>query len=509
MSYTSRLTPMAHQLEGWGKLAKRPRSPSSADIFAWLMEMGTGKSKMVTDEWGVRVDANDLSDLLIVAPAGSYLNWVEDKTDLQLAEMKAQLDPALFEKIRMLSWRSGGGSRYREDLTRFLRRGNGRPRVMAVNVEAFSHVDRAYEAAEEFIRSSRRGVMMVVDESTRIKNRKADRTKRVKKLGELVAARRILTGLPSPRSPLDLWSQFDYLDWRILKFRDYYPFRSRYAIIRRTKTWVRGKDGRPPREIMRPVVVNYRNLGEIRQRIEPYSFRKLKSECLDLPPKVYEIHDVELTDEQRRLYREVKDYATSLIRGDLHVSSTSVITQIVRLHQIVCGHVVDDESGGVHDVSSNRERDICEILEGHRDKAIIWTCYGHALKKIRRTLEEEFGRGCTACFWGGNKSSRGEDEKRWLGDPDCRYMISTQGAGGLGNTWLPGTLNIYAANSYDLELRAQSEDRSHRKGQLSERVTYVDLMARGTVEERIVWALRKKIDMAAVITGDNFREWLV
>jgi len=113
-----------------------------------------------------------------------------------------------------------------------------------------------------------------------------------------------------------------------------------------------------------------------------------------------------------------------------------------------------------------------------------------------------------AQFWGGNTATRGEDERRWLGDRECRFMVASQGAGARGNTWIKGSLVVYYANGSDLELRLNSEDRAHRAG-LEHSVTYVDLMTRGTVDEKMIKSFRKKLDMATVINGDTYREWLI
>ncbi len=184
-----------------------------------------------------------------------------------------------------------------------------------------------------------------------------------------------------------------------------------------------------------------------------------------------------------------------------------LMDRLTKLHQIVCGHV-RDESGVVRDVPSNRAQAVLDVLEEHAGKAIIWVTYDREIRKIADAISAEHGEESVAMFWGGNSKTRLEDERRFLSDPRCRFMCSTQGAGVLGNNWTVADLSIYAANSYDLEKRAQSEDRNHRKGQ-TKSVTYVDLICRGTIEEKIVKCLRNKLDLAALVTGENARKWLV
>jgi hypothetical protein len=420
--------------------------------------------------------------------------------------------------------------------------------------------------------------MVVIDESTRIKSKKAERTKVIiNKLKPLAKVRRIMSGLMTPKSPLDLFWQFYFLDHKILGFETPIGFRDRYAVVERQcfqpNEVIRAKlvqcmglanNGAPrlPAERLRGKlhavrtqlrertdtlgsmdqatlarklyehsrvlrrddmldlieklggyiqtvvkIKEFQNLEELQEKIAPYNFRVLKEDCLDLPPKVYEPLEVELTKEQRRLYNELKANATAQLSEDKHVTASTVIAQMLRLHQVVCGHVRDEE-GQLHDVPSNRVRDLIELLEDHDGKAIIWSTYQHEIRKISDALREHFGPRSTALFYGGNKSTRAQDENNFLSKKDCRFMVSTQAAGGVGNTWVVADLVVYAANNYDLEQRAQSEDRAHRKGQ-TRSVTYVDMVARGTVEEKILRALRTKMDLARAVTGDSWREWLI
>lgn len=495
MTYTSPTTPMKHQTEALRRIRERPRSPSPDDVFALLMEMGTGKSKVVVDEWQNRVAGGDVRDLLIVAPAGSYRNWTEDKSDEQPSELRAHLDPDLYDDALRATWQSGSPAALKR-VGDLLRAKNGRPRVLAVNVEALSTVEAARTACGMFLRSGR--AMMVVDESTVIKSYKAKRSKNTVDLGRMAAARRILTGMVAPRSPLDLFMQFNFLDWRIIGLRNFFAFRNRYAIVKKQDFGGRMVD----------IVVGFRNVQELQAKIAPYSYRVTKEECLDLEPKTYSVRDVPLTKEQVRMYKEMRDYATAEIAASgTFVTAQAVISQLLRLHQIVCGHT-KDENGSVLDVPSNRVRAVVDLLDEHDGKAIIWTTYDHELRKLMHGIGEEFGPQSVVGFWGGNRKERAEGERRFLSDPNCRYMVATPAAGGRGNTWNVANLVIYAANSYDLELRSQSEDRCHRRGQ-TRKVTYVDLVSRGTVDERIIKALRKKIDIASMINGDNYREWLI
>lgn len=493
MKYVSPTKADTHQVEALRRVRARPRSPSSADVFAWLMEMGTGKSKVILDEWQDAVGAGTLQNLMVVAPAGSYRNWFEDKSEDQQSEIRKHLDPRLLKSAIVAPWETGGGVEAQRRLE-FALRPTDRPRLTFMNVEALSTVERARDFMSSFLESGE--TMLAVDESTTIKGG-SKRTKAILKMAPTATARRIATGLITPRSPMDLFHQFAFLDWRILGYQSFYAFRARYAVMRRVDFGGRKFD----------MIVGFRNLEELQRKIAPYSYRVLKSDCLDLEPKTYESRDVELTEEQRKLYRELRDYATAELDNERYVTTTSVLTQITRLQQIACGYTRDDE-GDVHDVPSNRIGVMLDVLRDHEGKAVIWTTSVHLLHKIYRAIEKEFGDASCAAFWGGNKNTRGEDERRFLGDRGCRFLVATEDAGARGNTWNAATLVVYFDNDYDLELRSQSEDRCHRRGQ-ENKVTYVDLIARNTVDVKIIRALRRKIDMATIITGENYREWLI
>lgn len=475
-------------------------------VFAVLAEMGVGKSAMIIAEWGERESAGTMDDLLIIAPAGSYRNWDQDKSDEQPSQFKVHMPADLFERSMIVAWISGASKTHQKRLDNLLAKRNG-PRVLVMNIEALSSTIKARQYCEAFLTVEGRRTMVVVDESTTIRN-DSQRTREVLKLKEHANVRRILTGLVTPKSPLDLFHQFEFLDLRILGHRSIYSFRERYTVMKTimapgTKV---GPDGKTkPRKVK--VVVAFKNQEELHAKIAPYSYRVLKEDCLDLPPKIYQRREVELTDDQKRIYNDLILFSTAQLSATAHVTPTMVMTRLLRLHQVVCGHSVDDV-GIEHDIKSNRIDSLMELLDEHSGKVIIWSNYRKEIAKIAQRLEEEYGEGSVAQFHGGNKTSRGEEERQFLGNPNCRFMIATQSAGGRGNTWVNANLVVYFSNSHDLELRMQSEDRAHRDG-LKHSVTYVDLVAPGTIDEKILQALRQKLNMATLISGEKYREWLI
>ncbi len=498
MSYRSPTTAMAHQSVAIRRAAAKPPDPCDADVFAYLMDMGTGKSKVVLDEWGEMATSGGPRDLLLFGPAGSYKNWFKDKSAEQPSELNRHCDPEFRERLIDVAWQSGGGAGLKERIRLMMGAANTkRPRALFVNIEAMSRVDRAIELCREFV--EQRGAYVCVDESTTIKGHGSSRTKNIVDIGSMAQVKRILSGNWTPKSPLDLYSQCEFLDERILGHRSWFGFRAKYAVLKRMEFGGRSV----------PIVVGYRNIEELQERTRAYSFRVLKKDCLDLDPKTYVTREVELTDEQREMISQMRLFGHAQIAGkDRFVTVDSAIKQIMRMHQINCGFVMDDEERVIHEIPEKRTDALVELLEEHSGKAIVWAPFRRSIDKIVARLEKEFGRGCTAQFHGGNKSKRDEEERRFLGDPACKYMVATQAAGMRGNTWVVASLTVYYANNYDLEQREQSEDRNHRKGQ-KDKVTVVDLVAPGTVDEKMVKNLKAKIVMGAMITGEELKEWMI
>jgi hypothetical protein len=489
--------PYAHQ--------KRAHEASvREDVFAFLMEMRTGKTKVTLDEWAEHVLRGEVEQLLVVAPAGAYLTWV--------TEVAKHLGPTeVGASSRVGVWVSGASKSHRVDFEDFMA-SRGR-RILIMNIEALSTVQEARDTLRKFLEAA--PTTWVMDESTTIKNVKSLRTRFVLNMKKLAKKRRILTGLVSPRDPLDVYAQYDFLDEKILGFSSFYAFRARHAIMREMRV-----GGRKIK-----LVVGFRHEEEIQAKIAKKSFRVRLADCYDMPESTYAIRAVRLTTEQQRIYKELKTFATSQLSDTQHVSAPQVITQILRMHQVLCGHV-RDEAGNWFTIQENRTSELLSLLEEYAGKAIIWCSYDADIRKVASALRKEYARpedgggermtdgdsydwtcGPVARFWGGNKSTRESEELRFKTDPACRFMVATPSAGGRGRTWDGANLVVYYSSTNDLEHRAQSEERPKAVGKMTP-IHYVDMMAPGTVEVKIIRALRKKINMAAVINGDNFRSWL-
>ena len=336
-----------------------------------------------------------------------------------------------------------------------------------------------------------------MDESTTIKNPTAKRTKNILTIADLAKYRRILTGSPVTKSPLDLYSQCEFLDPFHLDHQSYYSFRTRYANMVE-----RNFGGRRVQ-----IVGSYRRLDELSEKLEKFSYRVLKEECLDLPPKIYMKRFVELSPEQRKVYDQMKEIALAELKGKV-MSSVNVMTQLMRLHQITCGHFKSDD-GKIQHLKNNRLTQLMDLLDEVEGKVIIWANYVEDIKIIVEALKKAYGEASTVEYHGGVDSTLRQDNIALFQEKNSptRYFVGNTQTGGYGITLTAANTVIYYSNNYNLEQRLQSEDRAHRIGQTGS-VTYVDLLAEKTIDEKIVQSLRSKIDIANEIMGEDLKDWI-
>tara|TARA_R110000824_G_scaffold190873_2_gene372435 strand:- start:136 stop:1317 length:1182 start_codon:yes stop_codon:yes gene_type:complete len=365
--------------------------------------------------------------------------------------------------------------------------------ILIMNVEALS-TEKGVKFATKFINSHK--TLMAIDESTTIKTPTARRTKNIIKIGVNAKYKRIMTGSPITKNPLDLYTQCEFLDPWLLDFSSYYAFRNRYAEMKTMH--IHGRSIQ--------VIDKFQNLDELSDTVKQFSYRVLKEDCLDLPPKNFVTRHITLTPDQKRVYEQMKKAAMAVLNGKVTTTMT-VLTQLMRLHQITCGYVTADD-GSVQEVDSNRIKELMSILEETEGKVIIWANYQMSVGDIIRNLTKTYGKDSYVHYYGLTPQEiRQENIVRFQTDPNCRFIVGTPQTGGYGITLTQANTVIYYSNSYDLEKRLQSEDRAHRIGQ-KKNVTYIDLIAEDTVDEKIVDALKKKINIASQVMGEELKDWI-
>ena len=410
-------------------------------VAALFADMGTGKSFMVINNLSMLYDRGAINSALIIAPKGVYRNWVNLELPKHLPEHILHRTalwlpaPRKAEKAKLESlWE------VTEDL-----------KILVMNIEALS-TSKGVEYATRFVRST--NCFMAIDESTTIKTPTAKRAKNAVKVGKEARFKRIMTGSPVTRSPLDLFQQCDFLHPECLNSTSYYAFRARYAVM------VEKNMGSHSFK----KVVGYRKLDELKEKLDRFSYRIRKDQCLDLPEKVYIKREVPLTKEQEKAYSEMKTMALALLKDGM-VTTVNALTQLMRLHQIVCGHVkLDDDR--VVSVPSKRIEELLSVIEEASDKVIIWANYRHDIDAIKLALQKEYGMSAVGTYYGDTDDDERARVVKEFQDPESE-------------------LRFFVGNPY------------------------VDLISPDTVDEKIVKALRGKIDIANQVLGEELKQWLI
>jgi SNF2 family DNA or RNA helicase len=477
MNYKFKSKPFAHQLKAlemsWDK-----------EVFAYFMEMGTGKSKVLIDNIAILYNKGHINGVLIVAPKGVYKNWFDGEIPNHM--------PDYVDK-KVVLWEATINKTKEKELNTLFQ-SSFDLHILIMNVEAFS-TKKGKQFAEKFLSCHK--TLMAIDESTTIKNPEAIRTKTIINVGRDVKYKRILTGSPVTKSPLDLFTQCYFLDPWLLDHQSFYSFKTRYAITKQINV-----SGR-----MIHLVVGYRNLGELSDKLKPFSYRVLKDDCLDLPPKTFMKRIVQLSPEQKKVYEQMKKTALAVLNGKLTTTAT-VLTQLMRLHQITCGHFKSDD-GDIQVLKNERLDELLDVLDELEGKAVIWAHYRYDIEVIVEAIKKRYGDNTVVTYYGDTSTDDRQKAIKLIQNPDSpvRFIVGTPQTGGYGITLTGASTMIYYSNGYDLEKRQQSEARIDRIGQ-TKNMTYIDIIAEGTVDEKIVDALRKKVDIASKVMGEELKAWI-
>ena len=449
------------------------RKGATQSVFGFFMEQGTGKTKVTIDNAVYLYNMELLDTVYVIAPNSVYTNW---KKEIELHSSannyiyQHKIDKKFYPKKDKLNW-------------------------YLMNIEAFSHKS-GYNKGLELVEQRGLTTMMVIDESTTIKNRTAKRSKNVLKLGKGVRYKRILTGTPVTKSPLDLWSQFAFLDEDLLGFKSFYSFRARYCIMQSRP--VGGN-----RRIEFPV--SYINLEQLEEKILPYTHRVLKKDCLDLPPQIWQRRNIYLSNEQRNAYEILKEHARVVIQ-DKQSSIHNKLTEIAKLQQVCSGFLYSDD-GKLVELSNAKLDELLNIIEEIEGKIIIWATFRHSIQKIEETLQKKYGEKSVVTLYGDTKK-RSEVVDNFNDPRGSRFLVSNPSVGGYGLTLNASSYQIFFNNSYNLEERLQAEARNHRSGQKADKVTYIDLVAIKTIDEFIIKALKEKITISAKTLGEEVLDFL-
>lgn len=468
--HTFKTKPYTHQLNAVGASADRR-------AFGYLCDPGTGKSKMIVDDLAYQQARGRINAAVIVCPNSITGNW-EDELDTHMScDFSTHVWAAGGTK-KLTAW-TAGASRFP---------------VLVVAVESLS-TKPAADAVAGFL--AKFNAAMVIDESSRIKTHDAARTKHITKLGRLAKLRRIATGTPATKGPHQLWSQVEFLDPAILDM-DFYPFRAFFCTM----------GGYQLKQVIAP-----KNQDILLEIMAPYMFVAAKSECLDLPAKVFQRREWDMSPEQLKLYGEIMAEATMPLVRDL------------RLHQLLGGFQVREEAKAtIRDLDPTALLDflengemvkvmepipgpnphlaaLLEELEEIDGKVVIWCRYRAEIEIIAQALRPLGG---VVEFHGGvSIEDRNAGRRGFQADPAIRFFVGQINTGGIGITLTAASEEIFYSNDWSGENRIQAEDRIHRIGQEGQHCRYTDLVARGNwIDKRVLQAVQNGKDYHAEVMGD-------
>lgn len=438
------------------------------NMYALLMEQGTGKSKVIIDTARFLFGEGKIDAVVVIAPNGVHENWARNEIPKHgVRESKATwVYSAKMNKMIQKEFDRVMGEK---PLKWFL-----------FNVEGFTS-QKSKTKLEQILATHR--CLLVIDESSRIKNYRALRTKYLCKIANRAPYRRILSGTPVTKGLEDLFSQFNFLSQNIIGLDTFTSFKRRYCVVKPIG--------------LGEMIVGYRNEEELVEKIDGYSFRVRKIDCLDLPEKIYKKFPVHLSIEQKRIYRDLVDECRAEFADGKSITAELAIVKLIRLQQVICGWLpFDGESakGNVVQIDGDNPRIVAlrTILEDVEGKVIIWARFVADLNLIAETLGEKAIR------------YRGDiaDVERFQAEGEGpTYFVANPASAGLGLTLTRAETVVYYSNDFNLENRLQSEDRCHRIGTVNP-VTYYDIEAIGTVDTKIIRALRNKKLISNAILQD-------
>lgn len=488
-AYSYKTAPLEHQREGLRRGATLPG-------FAWFYAAGLGKSKIATDNACWAYQAGHVDALLVVAPNSVQRQWVEDEIPKH--------SPEAFVSF---VWNSSKASSQRAKKARESLLKHKGLICLAISYEA-----TITKAAKAFLNRfmEQRKVFMVLDESHRIKGTQSRVKMALTALGRRAVYRRAMTGTPLEK-PEDIYTQIRFLDndfWTKKGMRTATEFRLRYCVFKGRDVPDRRPGVRPGNRMIVQQVVGSKNLDELAKYVSEISHRlTLDSAGVVLPEQCYQKYYCELTPEQHRVYRELEDSGRTVLGSSDELKVDSAMVRLLRLQQIICGYVACEAEQPVQRINkdgANPRLDLCvgEILEGLTHQAIVWSRFREDITQLCDAL------GPKAVRFDGtlNDDEKSFNKKKFLAG-DAQFLVGNQDSGGTGLNLLCAKTMVFYANNFKLITRLQAEARNYRIGQ-DQSVRVVDIVASKTVDEKIVRALRSKLDVASAVLQDGPKEWL-
>ena len=462
--------PFKHQLE----IFERQKD---CEHFAYLWDRGLGKSKEILDTVAHLYCEGKIKNFVVIGPKSAYGDWKRKHVPEHLSD-----DVGAYI---VYEWIGDTRTKDRKALEAFVSKSPKVFKIFAINTEAFQH-PKIMNYINQFITSG--DTLICLDESHLAKNTQAKRTKALKKVFAKCQYRRIATGTLMERVE-DIYSQFDLLKSGLLGYTRFTAFKARYCEMKRMKF-----GSRPAFDM----VTGYKHLDELQDKIKQHASILDKTDVFDLPPKVYYTLEVELTKEQKKYYDEMEKSFTTYINGQ-EVETNTVLTMALKLHQITCGVLHTDDGYEIIPGPNPKMEAMKEILdEGQKTLIFCNSSSNPAIENIYNTIKDKYS---SELFYGKTSFEERERIKKAMQESDLQCIVANKTMAE-GVTLTKAKNTIYFSNSYEIIKRDQSEDRNHRYG-VQHQVNIIDIVAKGTIDEKIVAALRSKKSLADSLLGVN------
>jgi len=476
--YGFKRQPRPKQMEALQKIHGLP-------AFALFMDMRTGKTKVLIDEACASRIEGTIDSMLLVCPLSLRRNWGRE----------LEKDATIPYDVHFLDTKKP------KEYARWLSTPHDF-KILVVGVESLQ-AGSAYDLTHKFL-ATRAACLAAVDESTKIKTHNAERSKRVVSLRNSAKRRGILTGSVTTKSPLDIYMQFEFLDPDIIGIGDYYAFRNRYAILG-------GYEGKQ--------VIGYDHLDELAELIEPYTFQVRQHEVIDVE-KIRVVREVEMSDEQRRVYADLKKYSRIEIDDGRGLIVQNILEKMLRLQEVVGGHLsleYDEEQleqmRQLYGPSKKLPRtyrqaipgknsklvDLMEAAEEYEGSTIVWCAFKDEIFLVAKALREKYGHDQVVELHGDiEETDRDRNVNELFQSGRARFIVGNAATGGMGLTMDRAENLFFFSNTYNYTDREQAEERGSAHGKS---VLIVDFVSRGTVDEVIIAANEVKKDVSEFIRG--------
>ena len=427
---------------------------------AILADMGTGKTLISIALAGIMFQRGKIKSLLVVCPKSIVGVW--DSEFLKFADFEynlAVLEGATVKKTDVLRHMNGKGLQ-----------------VVVVNYESCWRLENDIAKWKPH--------MIICDESSKIKNPQAKQAKALHRLGKLSKYNAILTGTPIVNSPLDFFSQYKFLNDDIFG-GSFYAFRSKYAIIG---------------GFQNHQIVGYKNLQELVEKAHKIAYRIRLEDAVDLPPTLDETRELALEPNAQKIYNSIdQDSYAELMKGE--ITTRNILTRLLRLSQCTGGFIKDDITLTVQQVSKAKLETLEDIIEAAIDadrKVVVFGRFVPELDAITKLLR---GMKVGYALVKGGVKDRSSEVNKFQNAPDIKVFVGQLQTTGMGLTLTAGTIAVFYSLDFSYANYEQSRARIHRIGQ-KEKCLYIHLVAKNTVDEKVMIALKHKGDIARLMVDD-------